>query len=218
MKVLYAFCISASFLGIGYSSEANAADVVRSVPVVDMAPAPILSPSPVKSWEGGYAGISGGKLFTGPDRDKAKGNRPGYFGDVFVGTNFQNGNFVYGLEGDLGFDRLMVNLGNHHVKAGVGGSVRARLGYALTDNMLLYGTAGGAAKRYTVTEANKSDTNTMLGWTAGVGLDTKLTDRVFGRVEYRYTDFGRKTFSTGSGNTDISARVGRINVGLGVQF
>ena len=37
----------------------------------------------------------------------------------------------------------------------------------------------------------------MLGWTAGVGTDIKLTDNVFGRVEYRYTDFGSKNFTTG---------------------
>ncbi len=34
----------------------------------------------------------------------------------------------------------------------------------------------------------------MIGWTAGVGTDIKLTDNVFGRVEYRYTDFGSKSF------------------------
>ena len=38
--------------------------------------------------------------------------------------------------------------------------------------------------------AGRSDGNTMLGWTAGAGADVMFTDTVFGRVEYRYTDFG----------------------------
>jgi outer membrane immunogenic protein len=28
----------------------------------------------------------------------------------------------------------------------------------------------------------------MLGWTAGVGSDIKITDNVFDLIEYRYTD------------------------------
>ena len=44
-----------------------------------------------------------------------------------------------------------------------------------------------------------SDSNTMLGWTAGAGADIMVTEQVFGRVEYRYTDFGSDTFNTGRG-------------------
>ncbi|MDS1134754.1 outer membrane protein [Nitratireductor indicus] len=212
------FYISAIILGIGCSFNANAADVVRHVPAVEMAPVPILSPSPVKTWEGGYAGISGGKTFKGQNPGDGLTRMDGYFGGIFVGTNFQNGNVVYGVEGDLGYDRLKGSQGAYSFKGGVDGSARARLGYALTDSVLLYGTAGGAAQRLSVAEASKSDTNTMLGWTAGVGVDAKLTDSVFGRVEYRYTDFGSKTFSTGSGNSEVGARGGKIKVGLGIQF
>ena len=46
----------------------------------------------------------------------------------------------------------------------------------------------------------------MLGWTAGAGVDVKVTEQVFGRVEYRYTDFGSDDFNTGSGPRCRSTR------------
>ncbi|MNY80680.1 hypothetical protein D3C86_2218460 [compost metagenome] len=58
----------------------------------------------------------------------------------------------------------------------------------------------------------------MLGWTAGVGTDVKLTESVFGRVEYRYTDLGTDTFALGAGNTEISNKDHRIQFGVGMKF
>ena len=45
----------------------------------------------------------------------------------------------------------------------------------------------------------------MLGWTAGAGVDVKMTEQVFGRVEYRYTDFGSGDFNTGSGPQSVNS-------------
>ncbi len=83
---------------------------------------------------------------------------------------------------------------------------RGRLGYAVSPDILPYVTAGGAAQSLEATEGGVSDRNTMLGWTAGAGVDVKVTDNVFVRGEYRYTDFGSKSFTTGGGTRDIDAR------------
>ncbi len=69
------------------------------------------------------------------------------------------------------------------------------MGFAVTDDVLLYGTAGGAAERLKVSDPVGDDSNALLGWTAGAGVDVKLTEQVFGRVEYRYTDFGSSDFN-----------------------
>jgi outer membrane immunogenic protein len=86
----------------------------------------------------------------------------------------------------------------------------------ITPDILLYATAGGAAKNLEVSGPLGSDDNTMLGWTAGAGADIKITEQVFGRVEYRYTDFGSDSF--GSTGTDVSDTDNRVLFGLGMKF
>ena len=58
----------------------------------------------------------------------------------------------------------------------------------------------------------------MVGWTAGAGVDVKVTDNVFVRGEYRYTDFGKESFTTGSGTRDIDASDNRVQFGIGMKF
>ena len=59
----------------------------------------------------------------------------------------------------------------------------------------------------------------MLGWTAGVGADIKITENVFGRVEYRYTDFGSARLQHGQrpaiGRFD---KDNRVTFGVGMKF
>ena len=83
-------------------------------------------------------------------------------------------------------------------------------------DVLLYATAGGAAKNLEVSGAVGTDSNTMLGWTAGAGADVKVTEQVFGRVEYRYTDFGSDT-STPAAH-EVSDKDHRVIFGLGMKF
>ena len=58
----------------------------------------------------------------------------------------------------------------------------------------------------------------MLGWTAGGGVDVKITEQVFGRVEYRYTDFSSSDFNTGSGTQSIDSNENRVSFGVGMKF
>ncbi len=203
-------------LAFAASVPAFAADVVMEEPP---APAPIAE-LPVASWAGPYAGVNLGYGFSG--RVKEPGNSistDGFLGGAFVGYNYQmDNNFVLGAEGDIGYSGVKGSNAGVEAKAGLEGSLRARLGYAISPDILLYGTAGGAAQSLKVTEGGLSDRNTMLGWTAGAGTDIKFTDNVFGRVEYRYTDYGKESFTTGSGTRDVDSRDHRINFGVGMKF
>lgn len=145
-------------------------------------------------------------------------NTDGFVGGGFLGYNYQIDNFVLGAEGDIGYGSRKGDNAGTEVKGGLDGSLRARLGYAVTPDILPYITAGGAAQSLKVTEGGVSDKNTMLGWTAGVGTDIKITEQVFGRVEYRYSDYGNKAFTTGSGTRDVDARDHRIQFGIGMKF
>lgn len=119
---------------------------------------------------------------------------------------------VFGLEGDwteTNHDRMTTLLrypnGTDHFDAesqlGVQGSVRGRLGYAW-DNWLLYATGGLALAQgeailtFTADATGASAVSytdkTLLGWTAGGGLEWALPQlpNVSLRLEYRYTDYG----------------------------
>ena len=197
------------------SGTAFAADVVSEEPP---APAPIAE-LPVASWAGPYAGISAGYGFSGHAKVHDGGpdiKTKGFVGGVFGGYQWQQENFVYGAEADLGYNGVKGDSGGVNSKGGFEGSLRARLGYAVTPEILLYGTGGGALKNQKVSVPGDSDSNTMLGWTAGVGTDIKITDNVFGRVEYRYTDFGSKSFD--SVGTKVKESDNRVTFGVGMKF
>ena len=197
------------------SGTAFAADVVSEEPP---APAPIAE-LPVASWAGPYAGISAGYGFSGHAKVHDGGpdiKTKGFVGGVFGGYQWQQENFVYGAEADLGYNGVKGDSGGVDSKGGFEGSLRARLGYAVTPEILLYGTGGGALKNQKVSVPGDSDSSTMLGWTAGVGTDIKITDNVFGRVEYRYTDFGSKSFD--SVGTKVKESDNRVTFGVGMKF
>jgi outer membrane immunogenic protein len=75
---------------------------------------------------------------------------------------------------------------------------------------MIYGTGGLAVGGLQSTAASESATK--VGWTAGAGIETALTDKVTGRVEYRHTDLG--AFPTGGSNYTSDA----VLVGIGFKF
>ncbi len=202
--------------------HANAADVVDEIPVAPAAPVEI---APINTWSGPYAGVTLGYGFSSESSVEEDGVLPGVDVDTdgftahgFAGWQGQSGSFVYGIEGDVGYNGVDGEDGGFETESGADGSLRARLGYAVTDNVLLYGTGGGAAKQMEVSQGGVSDDNTMLGYTVGAGVDAKLTEQVFGRLEYRYSDYGSDTFTVGSGDREVDSRENRVGVGLGIKF
>lgn len=204
-------------LGAAAAAPAYAADVVDyEEPPMPAAP---IEAAPLSGWTGPYIGLQSGYGFAG--RTNTPGGNfstDGFVGGGFGGFNFQDGSFVYGAEADVGYNGMRGDAAGIESRSSVDGSLRARLGFAPNDAVMVYGTAGGAADRTKITDAAGSDTKTMLGWTAGVGVDAKLTEQIFGRVEYRYTDYGNKTFDTGSGPQRINTSSNKIQLGLGMKF
>jgi outer membrane immunogenic protein len=91
-------------------------------------------------------------------------------------------------------------------------SIRLRAGYLVTPTFLVYATGGAAWLNFTstltcgldpigtcdgffVTPFSITSHATLLGWTAGGGIETKVSPHVLVRGEYRYADFGTHTFS-----------------------
>lgn len=196
---------------------ANSADVVGEEP-----PAPSVpyeEPAAAGGWAGPYLGATlGYGIGTATSNTTGSGNLRGLDGTVFGGVQGQSGQIVYGVEGDVGYDGATATMGATTLRRGVDGSLRGRLGYAVTDQVLVYGAAGGAAKQLRISDASGNASGVALGWTAGAGLDVKVTDKTFVRGEYRYTDYAAKTLNTGSGAQSIDAKGSRISLGLGIKF
>lgn len=205
-----------AFLG---TVPAFAADAVMEEPPAPAAP---MEEPPLNTWTGPYAGVTVGYGFAGSTDVGAPFNNEidtdGFLAGGFAGYNYQVGNMVAGAEADIGYSWEDGSNAGLNTDSGVEGSLRARLGYVVSPNILLYATAGGAAKDLEVSGGGVSDSNTMIGWTAGAGADIMVTENIFGRVEYRYTDFGSDTFNTAGGPADVDDKNNRINFGLGVKF
>lgn len=206
------------------SAPAFAADVVYQEPPAPAAPMEI---APVNTWSGPYAGVSAGYGFEGETNLPGVGiDTDGWMGGAFGGYQVQNGSLVYGAEADINYSRLdgTVEAGTDSItsRTTVDGSVRGRLGVTVTEDILLYGTAGLAAERQRITVSDgidsERDTNVALGYTVGAGVDARLTDQVFARAEYRYTDYGSETYDFTGGSVDADSKNHRVTVGLGVKF
>ncbi|MCB1417773.1 MAG: porin family protein [Notoacmeibacter sp.] len=213
--------VAAAF-GLGaaaFAFPAHAADLVGEEPPAP--PAPAIEAAPVSDWAGGYAGVTGAYEFGKVQSTQPANQRhinDGYRGSVFGGFNMQNGQFVYGAEADAGYGTTKGNNASNRSDIGLDGSIRARAGVAVTNDVLVYGTGGLAAADMSVREGGKTANKVNLGYTVGAGTDVKITDQVFARGEYRYTDYGTETFRTGSGANKVSASENRISLGLGVKF
>ncbi len=105
-----------------------------------------------------------------------------------VGYDLQLGRLVAGVEAavDNVFDRRDIGVG-------------ARLGLVLNDNVLAYGKVGYA--NWSQVAGRSTD-----GLRLGGGLEVNVAGPVYGKVEYRYTDFDGATGKHGG------------LVGVGIRF
>jgi outer membrane immunogenic protein len=116
------------------------------------------------------------------------------------------------------------------VTMGWDASARARLGYLLTPDLLLYGTGGAAWQRVESSAtcqfsgpdplcpgiagtpfATASISATRTGWTIGSGIDARISEHWILRGEYRYAAFG-------TWNVQTALSAGGLTTNLGYQL
>jgi outer membrane immunogenic protein len=211
--------LAATVVSLFMSGAAFAADAVEQVPAP---PAPINDPAPAFSWAGGYVGVLGGYGWAdGTLNGPAGSSKPDFDGGRlggFAGWNFDVGNnIILGAEGDIDYDWNKGSSQTTSFATEFSGSARARAGYAV-DKALFYVAGGwtGASGKFKDSATGVNDSKMLNGWTVGAGVDYAVTDRIFTRVEYRYNDYGSKSYSGGNSTGDFSQNV--VNVGLGVKF
>jgi len=193
------------------ASTAMAADVVAEPSSPPVAPA--------FTWSGAYLGIHGGGAWANGEFSgfgiTGSGDADGGLLGGFAGYNDQLDNgLVFGVEGNLEYNWNEQEIFGADFGTDWAGSVRGRVGYAF-DQALIYATAGWAVTRgYVDVPGLGKDEATFNGYTVGAGLDYAFTNNMFGRVEYRYNDYGDKDIQ--GFNVDVDQHA--LKVGLGLKF
>ncbi len=209
---------SASILILG-SVAASAADL-------PMKAAPMVAPVPVFSWTGCYIGghVGGGTLHDSFTQDNISsgfgsnsnnnGTGTGAVAGGQIGCNYQDGNAVFGLEGEGYWSSLKTTTGfSINNIEGVESvaftaknkddfSIAARVGIAF-DRTLVYGKAGwvwgdfdfGASETFTSfnnlsSTASIAGTKQLNGLLLGAGIEHAFTHNWTVKLEYNFLDFG----------------------------
>jgi len=204
--------ITALLAGAAFAATATSAIAADAIIPYEPAPAPI---STVYDWSGFYVGGQLGYVWTELELPAGFGTEDfnGFTAGVHAGANWQNGNIVFGVEGDINYTWNENDYLGGAAEAGTdwAGSLRGRVGYAW-DRTLLYGTAGIAFTNGYIEGPGIDESETLVGWTAGVGVEHAFTDNWSARIEYRYSDYGGAGFGLGFGDIDVTEHGVRIGV------
>jgi outer membrane immunogenic protein len=216
------------------ATMAFAADFPHAEPVVR---APVVTVATPYSWYGFYIGIQGGYALGGsginytpnatyaglfaPGPGTVAEDMRGFLGGITYGTNYQFGRMVVGIESDWSYTGI-----KHSETVGpIAGfparvtaeqelqwfaTSRARGGILLTEQWLLYGTAGLASASVEGTTSFNlaapaacagagncpvgSGSKRLWGWTAGGGLEFANGPWSL-KAEYLYYDLGNLNYS-----------------------
>jgi outer membrane immunogenic protein len=146
-------------------------------------------------------------------------NSGGFIGGLQLGRNFQNDRTVYGFEADISYSGIGGDISRSGSMTGGSPPVtsdyflrlerelqwlatfRARLGVA-QDVLHNYATGGLAVGRIANsmqldflnvggTDYFGSRSSTRAGWTAGLGAERRINDKLSAKLEYLYYDLGK---------------------------
>jgi outer membrane immunogenic protein len=208
-----------------------------AMPGAQAADMPIKAPryvEPAANWTGWYIGANAGaawqntnaKLvdqYSGFTSHRETFSKTGFIGGGQIGYNWQHGNFVFGLEGDIS-GLSSKNTGQAGYLAYSSqirwlSTVRSRFGLAVGDTMA-YMTAGVAfgGVKVSSTECvgcdSYSSSKTRTGWTVGGGVEHMLNRNWTIGLEGLFVDLG-KSSASGDGKTtrfQNQALIGRVKL------
>ena len=231
---------------LAISGQARAADL----PAPTLPP-----PVPASyNWSGIYVGVNGGwgdgrSNWTNncidctgsspiPGGETGSFSVSGYLAGGTLGWNYQIGPWVYGIEGDFDWTHLTGNSGStcgglsDAVPPPTGcetesewlATVRGRVGYAF-NNVLLFGTAGGAVARIKtgLIPPSTFDSSTEAGWAVGAGLEVGFAPNWTAKVEYLFVDLPNATCTTttncgAAAGSTVSFNENMVRAGVNFKF
>jgi outer membrane immunogenic protein len=206
------------------TGSAAAADLARPAPQ-QYYKAPVMAP--VYNWTGFYIGINGGGGFGRSAWDSTGSfNTSGGLVGGTLGYNYQVGQAVFGVEGDIDWANIKGTTNN---ACALGcktsddwlSTVRGRIGYA-ADRFMPFITGGGAFGDIKAsTPGFGGATQTNAGWTIGGGLEFAIAQNWTAKAEYLYVDLGKFNCgaSCGAAVTDnVSFTTNLVRAGVNYRF
>jgi outer membrane immunogenic protein len=192
---------------------AHAADIsVYSPPPPEV----VYNPTSAYNWNGAYVGAQVGYGWGTAKNAGNSWDANGVTGGIYSGYNFApTPGFVLGVEGDIAASGMSGKLGGVTVNNNWNGTLRARAGAAV-DRFLIYGTGGLAVGGVEVKSGGAKDSATQVGYTLGGGVEAGITNNVTARLEYRWTDLGKDTYSTAPGKVGFTSS--QVLFGVGMKF
>lgn len=196
----------------------------------------------VYDWTGFYIGAHVGVARSHHDYWSRYENDPEDFGsagttDVLgglqAGANWQAGNLVLGVEGDISFADIGATLTSrpfvpdYESRNRWLGTATARAGYAF-NNVLVYAKGGAAFADMSMTAIVEGlplqGTTVVTGWAAGGGVEYGFAPDWSFKLEYLYVDLPEKSFVSlfppGGGNVTykLSENISTLKFGLNYRF
>lgn len=196
---------AAALVAAGWTVSAEAADLNYG----QRAPYTVNQPLNAYSWAGPYLGGNIGYEWGSVDNNPSKPS--GFVGGVQAGYNFQNGPFVFGVEGDIQATGAEDTFAPWKFSNPWFGTLRGRAGYAFS-NVLFYGTAGLAFGELRGQTFGWSESHTTAGWTIGAGAEVGLAPNWSAKLEYLYIDLSTSQFAITGVSNGYSASVVRAGV------
>ena len=166
-------------------------------------------PASYYNWSGLYAGVNAGYEWghvTNSSLDPS-----GIAGGGQVGYNWQSGQFVFGAETDIQASAADDTFAPWKFSNPWFGTLRGRAGYAL-NNILFYGTLGMAYGELSGQLNSLEENKTLVGWTAGAGMEVGLAPKWSAKMEYLYMDLGDRAYTITGVNNGLTSNVLRLGI------
>ena len=196
---------AAALAAVGWTASAEAADLNYG----QRAPYTVNQPLNGYSWAGPYLGANLGYEWGSVSNNPAKPS--GFVGGVQAGYNFQNGPWVFGVEGDIQAAGADDTFAPWKFSNPWFGTLRGRAGYAFS-NVLFYGTAGLAFGELRAQTFGWTESHTSAGWTIGAGAEVGFAPNWSAKLEYLYIDLSTSQFAITGVSNGYSASVVRAGV------
>jgi outer membrane immunogenic protein len=175
------------FALIGAGASAEAADLYGR-----RGPYTVQPPLNMYSWAGPYVGANLG--YATGDITSSAADPSGFTGGIQGGYNWQFGQWVVGLEGDIQGSGASDTFAPWKFSNPWFGTLRGRAGYAI-NNILIYGTGGLAFGNVRAEALNLTESHTAAGWTLGAGAEIGITQNWSAKAEYLYVNVNNSQFA-----------------------
>jgi outer membrane immunogenic protein len=205
------FAFAAVAVMVAGTTAAQAADL----PYRSRAPYTVQQPLNAYSWAGPYLGATLGYEWGSVSNNPTKPS--GIVGGATAGYNWQSGPIVFGVESDVSATGADDRFSDYKFSNPWFGTVRGRLGYAF-NNVLLYGTAGLAFGSLQAERNGLQQSQTSVGWTAGVGAEVGIYQNWTAKIEYLYVDLSRNSYTLLPAPTDSALSFGAVRIGVNYHF